>query len=82
MIQMPDDSGDAAMHVLGVIPNVYFDLIGRVMPGLPLLFGISQVGTRSVVNSINTRWAEAMAGKKRRKTNGGQPRGLPAHERN
>ncbi len=46
---MPDDSSKAAMQAFGVIPNAYFDLIARVMPGFLLLFGISCESHKSAI---------------------------------
>lgn len=49
---MPEDSSKAAMQAFGVIPNAYFDLIARVMPGLLLLFGINCVNHKNAISSI------------------------------
>jgi hypothetical protein len=49
---MPEDSGKAASSALGVIPNAYFDLIARVMPGCLFLFAINQVSSKNIVALI------------------------------
>ncbi len=46
---MPDDSSKAAMQAFGVIPNAYFDLIARVMPGFLLLFGSAVKATKALL---------------------------------
>jgi hypothetical protein len=39
---MPEES-NAAAQVLGVIPNAYFDLIARVIPGCFFLFAVTRI---------------------------------------
>jgi len=48
---MADDVSKAATQAFGVIPNAYFDLIARVMPGLLLLFGLNRT---LIFNPITT----------------------------
>jgi len=40
---MAEESNKAAAQALGVIPNAYFDLIARVIPGCLFLFAVTRV---------------------------------------
>lgn len=48
-----EESSNAALKAFGAIPNAYFDLIARVMPGFLLLFGINLVSSKNVVSAIS-----------------------------
>jgi len=49
---MPEYPGKDTAHALEVIPNVYFDLIARVMPGCLFLFTLSRVTPKNIVAEI------------------------------
>jgi hypothetical protein len=49
---MSDESSKDALQAFGVIPNVYFDLIARVIPGCLFLFTIDRVTPRHAVSAI------------------------------
>jgi len=49
---MADESSKAAEQAFGVIPNAYFDLIARVIPGCVFLFAINRVSQKNIVSVL------------------------------
>ena len=54
---MAEESSKAAAQAFGVIPNAYFDIIARVIPGLLLLIGINRVTGLNLVTVVASIFA-------------------------